>query len=149
MTEQQAAKNRRVETDIMGISLQAETPQDFNDAALDWACNTEWEPMGLYTGIQYWEHRHGTKWQQDLEQHLATWRKPPRDFCNSIDLCVDVMQPRLEELGLMKSYRGAIEKESFAQPKDTYLWDYLLNLSAEARVDAALAAWDASQEKAT
>lgn len=138
MTPEQESKNRRVE-ELLGISLKAETPQDFNDAALDWACNTEWEPMGLYTGIQYWEHRHGTKWQQDLEQHVATWRKPPRDFCNSIDLCVDVMQPRLEELGATRLYIYELRRTC-----DDF-WSRAINLSAEARVDAALAAWDASK----
>lgn len=136
---EQTEKNRRVETLIMGESLRAETDDDRYAAVLEWLCDCEHdadiEPMFFHI-LDYWYQRSAHPWQQELEQHVANWRKPPRDFCNSIDLCVNVMQSRLREMGL--GYEFGVQCAAPVRPLVT--WGYMLNLSAEARVDAALAA---------
>lgn len=77
MNQDQRAKNERIELELFGSDLKARTDDDLNTACLEWLHKTEWEPMHIYTGIDCWNFRHGTKWQAELEEFVEQWRKEP------------------------------------------------------------------------
>lgn len=144
-TPEQHIKNARIYEEIFGKSLRAETDSDRHEAVRDWCRAREWRTNNDSVAW-YWHQREGQSWQQDLEAHVAAWRKTPPDYCNSIDLCVNELQPRLEELELWVAYHRALTV-AFCNSDSNESHDYLVKLPAEARVDAALQAWDASREK--
>lgn len=133
------AKNARIEEEIFNRSLRVETDEDINEAVRSWCAPLGWVDTDSSVAY-YWHHREGAWYQADLEAHVANWRKPAPDYCHDLNLCVNELQPRLEELGLWHRYEKQVTKRYILASKA------LLYVGAEARVDAALAAWDAAQQ---
>lgn len=139
MTPEQRAKNEQVEQRIMGETLKAETDDEIDCAVAGWpGLMSAYKP-----GVRVWRNRVGQGWQQSLEQHVANWRKEPRDFCNDWNLIYE-MESKMEGAIVSLYLVGFYSHHSAAIPNQ---WARRHPPSPEFCVDAALRALDAAQQR--
>lgn len=86
--EQQHQCNVLVELHVFGNDLKARDVDEFVDCIDSfqhkYMCA---DGRAFLSPAWMYANREGQPWQTDIEAHVANWRRQPRPFCTSLDLC--------------------------------------------------------------
>lgn len=112
-----------------------------NEALLNAFCAA---PPGIYI-FDVWQYRHGQPWQAALEAPVEAYRREPRRFDQSRDLC-DLMLAAIEAKGLVHEYYEALNLILHPSVSTKYPFYWALLRATPAEMVEAFARMQSSME---